>query len=61
MAEDPPASVFRVPIARVCSLVSGTAHYQRVFVLWAVQIGLETASVRLEIRPPLTIEQEMLF
>jgi hypothetical protein len=33
LAEDPPASVFRVPIARVCSLVFGTAHYKRLFVL----------------------------
>jgi len=33
LAEDPPASVFRVPIARVCSLVVGTAHYKRVLVL----------------------------
>jgi hypothetical protein len=39
LAEAPPASVFRVPIARVCSLVFGTAHYKRVFVLWVVQVG----------------------
>jgi hypothetical protein len=60
LAEDPPASVFRVPIARVCSLVSGTAHYKRVFVLWVVQIGLETAFVQLEIRPLLTMETKVL-
>jgi hypothetical protein len=56
LAEGPPASVFRVPIARVRSLVFGTAHFKRVFVLWVVQIVLETASVRLELRPPLTME-----
>ena len=56
LAEDPPASVFRVPIACVCSLVFGTAHYKRVLVLWVVQIGLETACVRLELYPPLTME-----
>ena len=61
LAEDPPASGFRVPIACVCSLVFGTAHYKRVLVLWVVQIGLETACVRLELHPPLTMEQVMTF
>lgn len=62
LAEDPPASGFRVPIAYVCSLVFGTAHYKRVLVLWVVQIGLETACVRLELHPPpLTMEQVMTF
>lgn len=62
LAEDPPASGFRVPIAYVCSLVFGTAHYKRVLVLWVVQIGLETACVRLELHPPpLAMEQLMTF
>lgn len=59
LAEDPPASVFRVPIARVRGLVVGTAHYKRVLVLWVVQIGLETACIRLELRLLLTMEQVM--
>ena len=60
LAEDPPASVFRVPIARVCSLACGTANYKREFVLWVVQIGVGTASGWLELRPLLTMETKVL-
>jgi len=39
LVEAPPASVLRVPIARVHSLVLRTVHYNRVFVLSVVQVA----------------------
>lgn len=50
LAEAPQPSAFRVPMARVCSLVSGKAHCKRVFVLRVVHLRLQFATVALELR-----------